>query len=106
MVWVGLKPERIELIGVKLAKLKLEPQTGGMTALDVTVQALAEDRVTDLLQFLDSSADVAIDFGDADDDADEQDELALEHGTPVQHEKVDTKTRKRKEPPLSDSPVH
>jgi hypothetical protein len=97
VIWVGLKPEMLELAEVKLVKLKLEPQVGGLTALALTVQTIANDGETQLLQFLDSSADVAIDFGEPVADAEEaQDELSLEHGTPVKREKVDTASRKRK----------
>lgn len=101
-LWLGLKPELLELADVKLAKLKLEPSTGGMTALSVTVQSPCEESAARLLQFLDSQIDVALDFGDAVAGEEEQPELELEHGTPVKREKVDTAKRRK---PKSDDAV-
>jgi hypothetical protein len=87
-LYVGLKPEMIELEG-KLTKLKLEPQIGGLTALSLTVQATPEMvDAARLLEHLDALVDVSIEFGDADEEEDAQDELDLAHvGTPEQERK-------------------
>jgi hypothetical protein len=58
--------ESIRLVNVKLAKIKLEPCTGGMTAMDCTVQCtpdLNED-VAHLLGKLNAIVDVEIDGGE------------------------------------------
>lgn len=102
----GLHLERVVLTeSVKLTKLKLEPQIGGLTALSVTVQTPATDSVTALLQYLDAQVDVAIQFGEATEAGEEEQpelDLAPPTSTPVKREKVDIKTRVKRTPKESD----
>lgn len=78
-LYVGMKPEMYELEG-KLSRAKLTPQTGGLTALSITVQVTAEDAVP-LIHFLDSAIDVELEFGDETDEEGEEDQPELNLGT-------------------------
>ncbi len=77
---VGLKAELISLKNVKLSKVTLEPQTGGLTAMAVTVQCTPEldDGVTHLLAFLNAAAHVSVSFGKSDEAEKTQGNLPLE----------------------------
>jgi hypothetical protein len=62
----GVAQDTLRLTNVKLAKIKLQPCVGGMTAMDVTVQCTPElnDAVAHLLGWLNATVDVEIDGGE------------------------------------------
>jgi hypothetical protein len=95
-IYVGLKPEMIELADVKLTKLKLEPQTGGLTALSLTVQATPDmHAAARLFEHLDCPVDVLIEFADPDEDSDEeQPELNLDAADSAAPAKAKRKPRR------------
>lgn len=76
---VGLHQTPIVLKNVKLSKLKLEPQVGGLTALSLTVQCTPEldERITTLLAFMNHDAQAEIVTGKRATKADQQPELPL-----------------------------
>lgn len=62
----GVEAEVVRLAPVKLAKIKLDPKLGGLTAMSCTVQCtpdLGED-IAHLLERLNSTVDVEIDGGE------------------------------------------
>jgi len=74
----GLSATSFMLDDVTIAKLKLEPQTGGLTAMSMQVQALAEDLdVTALLGWLNHDVDVEVQFGTVAKGKDKQQDLPL-----------------------------
>lgn len=62
----GVEAIELRLSAVKLAKIKLEPRVGGLTAMTCTVQCTPDldDGIAGLLGKLDSVIDVEIDCGD------------------------------------------
>lgn len=72
----GVSAEKIRLAPVRLSKIKLAPQVGGLTAMtcSVTCTPDLDAGTAHLLARLDSSIDVEIDFGATKDD---QEELPL-----------------------------
>lgn len=62
----GVGQDSIRLVNVKLAKIKLEPCAGGMTAMDCTVQCTPDltEKVAHLLGWINSVVDVEIDGGE------------------------------------------
>jgi hypothetical protein len=62
----GVAAEVLTLAAVKLAKIKLEPRVGGLTAMSCTVQALPELNadMAHLLERLNAQVEVAIDGGE------------------------------------------
>jgi len=80
ILYVGLKIETIALVNCKLAKIKLAPQIGGLTELSLSVQCTPEMQIAaHLFEFLDKTAEVAVEIGDLDAtaDANGQPELPL-----------------------------
>jgi hypothetical protein len=102
----GLKPYEVQFTGATIKTLKFEPTVGGLTSLSFTLVCLKSNVSGDLARLdehLNGAADASVLFGDPEDDDEkdeDQEELDLKHetvnGTPVKHEKVDTKTRRRK----------
>jgi hypothetical protein len=62
----GLKAESIHLANVKLAKIKLGPCAGGMTAMECTVQCTPDltEKVAHLLGCINAVVDIEIDGGE------------------------------------------
>lgn len=89
--------QHIDESGVTIAKLKLEPQIGGLTALSLTLQMPV---VSPLLNYLDQPIKAELQFGEAvrESTADEP-ELPLEHTEGnVTRVTVDHETKKRGRP--------
>jgi hypothetical protein len=78
-ILVGLNRKLITLEHVKLAKLTLDPQVGGSTALSLAVQCTPklDSRINHLLAFLNCEAEVEIVTGQRAAHAAKQPELAL-----------------------------
>lgn len=64
-IFLGLSDDSVDFEDVKVAKVKLSPQVGGQTMVELTVQTEIEDTndIASLLEHLDSEACVAITFG-------------------------------------------
>jgi hypothetical protein len=62
---LGLSDNELEFDDVKVAKVKLSPQVGGQTLVELTVQTVIEDTddVARLLEHLESECNVALMFG-------------------------------------------
>jgi|ERR1700728_3876427 hypothetical protein len=68
ILYVGLKPEVITLVNVKLSKLKLKPLVGGLTALSLTIQCTPEmEKAAKVFDHLDHTAYIALEIGERDD---------------------------------------
>lgn len=75
---LGLNLLEVELLDVKLTKLKLEPTAGGATSLSLTVQCLLEDHAKALYSWMNHDASVEIMTGDpVEAEKSEQPELPL-----------------------------
>jgi hypothetical protein len=73
----GLKPYEISFTDATLKSLKLDRQSGGLTALSLTMVCLKSNITGDLARLdehLDGSANVAIELGDLDEDEDDEDD--------------------------------
>ena len=62
----GVAADSIRLANVKLAKIKVQPCAGGMTAMDCTVQCTPElnEEVAHMLGWINSQVEVEIDGGE------------------------------------------
>ncbi len=77
-VIAGLTATQFMLDDVRIAKIKLEPQAGGLTALSMQVQVLAEGvDVTALLSWMNHEIDVEVQFGRIEEGKKKQGELPL-----------------------------
>jgi hypothetical protein len=64
LLTVGINGTEVELADVKLAKVTLAPQVGGLTELSLQVQATPDvEDIAEILQYLNGEEDVAIEFG-------------------------------------------
>lgn len=79
----GLKPHELEFVDATLKSLKLDRQEGGLTALSLTVVCLKSNirgPLAMLDDHLDTSAHVALELGDPEDEDEEGDEDAKQEG--------------------------
>jgi len=84
-LYMGLDDEdKVELVKCTLAKIKYEPQSGGMTLLSIQAQCNAEpEQVAVLYKHMDSKISASVRFGKLVEDKDEnQDELPLDASKP------------------------
>lgn len=87
----GVHAKEIDIEDATVKRLVISGEEGGLTALDLTVSALAENWSGDLKyleQFLDKDVTVAVMFGDesaSDDDDDETDEDEDQGELPMDH---------------------
>lgn len=67
---LGLHKTRIAFVNCTLAAISLTPTTGGITMMDLTIQASEEAENSDQLkQFMDSHQNISLIFGEIDGDA-------------------------------------
>jgi hypothetical protein len=98
-LYVGLQPTEISFSDVKLAKIKLSPQVGGLTELQLKIQCMVISAdVAKLLNWIDHTADVEIEIGELDavDTVKDQPELNLQTSTPVIAANLSRNGRSRK----------
>lgn len=96
ILYVGLKPEIITLVNVKLARLNFEPKVGGLTAMSLTIQATPDmAKAAKIFDHMDHTAHIAIEIGERDegDTVKNQPELPMtmsggEIGTPEEERKA------------------
>lgn len=84
-LYMGIDNEdKVELVKCTLAKIKYEPQSGGMTLLSLRAQCNAEpEQVAVLYQHMDSKISASVRFGKlVEDDDENQDELPLDATRP------------------------
>ncbi|MFO1465844.1 MAG: hypothetical protein U1F35_05295 [Steroidobacteraceae bacterium] len=101
---LGLKREKIELQGVKVAKVSIEPLPGGLTAMEFTIQTTPDDLefAPLLLAFLNREAEIDVDFGQVAKEDKTQAELPL--NAVEQGEEQDKPKRHRRRKDGDDSP--
>lgn len=95
ILYVGLKPEIITLVNVKLARLNFEPKVGGLTAMSLIIQATPDmAKAAKIFDHMDHTAHIAIEIGERDegDTVKNQPELPMtmsgEVGTPDEERKA------------------
>lgn len=78
VIYAGLEPKEIRLKAVKLARVTLDPQVGGLTELALQVQCTPEtETIGELLAFMNHTVDVVVSFGKTATKGEKQSELPL-----------------------------
>lgn len=75
---VGMGQEQIELKGVKLARVTLDPQVGGLTELSLQVQCNpSTDKIAQLFTYMNHDVELEISFGKKSEKGGKQKDLPL-----------------------------